>query len=76
MFFMDNSEILLKLGSKIRYERMRKHISQEKLAELADINMRSISTIECGTTDVKFTTLNKIANALNVELKSLVEFTF
>ena len=28
------------------------------------------------TTDVKFTTLNKIANALGVEIKTLVEFTF
>lgn len=73
---MDNEELLLKLGNKIRYERVRKHLSQEKLAELANLNMRSISTIECGTTDVKFTTLNKIANALGVEIKTLVEFTF
>ena len=73
---MDNEELLLKLGNKIRYESVRKHLSQEKLAELANLNMRSISTIECGTTDVKFTTLNKIANALGVEIKTLVEFTF
>lgn len=73
---MEDKELLLKLGNKIRYERVRRHLSQEKLAELANLNMRSISTIECGTTDVKFTTLNKIANALNVDVKTLVEFTF
>lgn len=72
---MKDNELLLKLGNKIRYERVRRHLSQEKLAELANINMRSVSTIECGTTDVKFTTLNKIANALRVEIKTLVEFT-
>ncbi len=71
---MEDTELLLKLGNKIRYERVRRHLSQEKLAELANINMRSVSTIECGTTDVKFTTLNKIADALGVELKNLVEF--
>lgn len=71
---MDDRELLLKLGNKIRYERVRRHLSQEKLAELANMNMRSISTIECGTTDIKFTTLNKIATALNMEVKNLVEF--
>lgn len=73
---MEDTELLLKLGNKIRYERVRRHLSQEKLAELANLNMRSISTIECGTTDIKFTTLNKIAKALGVEVKTLVEFTF
>ena len=71
---MDDRELLLKLGNKIRYERVRRHLSQEKLAELANMNMRTISTIECRTTDIRFTTLNKIATALDVEIKNLVEF--
>lgn len=70
---MDDRELLLKLGNKIRYERVRRHLSQEKLAELANMNMRT-STIECGTTDIRFTTLSKIATALDVEIKNLVEF--
>ena len=53
---------------------MRKNLSQEELAELANINMRSISTIECGITDIKFTTLTKIAEALGVETTSLTDF--
>ena len=44
-----------------------KNISQEKLAELANINMRSISMLENGLTNVKFLTLYKIAEALEVE---------
>lgn len=71
---MDKKELLLKLGNKIRYERMRKDLSQEELAELANINMRSVSTIECGITDIKFTTLTKIAEALGVETTSLIDF--
>mgnify|MGYP002623662363 CR=1 FL=1 len=71
---MDKEELLLKLGNKIRYERMRKKLSQEELAEMANINMRSISTIECGLTDIKFTTLTKIAEALNIETTSLIDF--
>ena len=71
---MDKKELLLKLGNKIRYERIRKKLSQEELAELANINMRSISTIECGITDIKFSTLTKIAEALQIETSSLIDF--
>ncbi len=71
---MNDKELLLKLGSKIRYERMKRQLSQEELAELANLNMRSISTIECGITDVKFTTLNKLAQAFGIEMQTLIEF--
>ena len=73
---MDKRELLLKLGNKIRYERIRKGLSQEQLAELADINMRSISTIERGVTDIKFSTLTKIAQALSIETPILIDFKF
>ena len=43
---MNKKELLLKLGSKVRYERIKKNLSQEELAEIANLNMRSISTIE------------------------------
>lgn len=71
---MSDKEILLKLASKIIYERKRKTLSQEQLAEMADVNMRSISMIENGLSNVKFLTLYKIANALNIEVKNLVDF--
>lgn len=71
---MLEKDILLKLASKIIYERKRKNISQEKLAELANINMRSISMLENGLTNVKFLTLYKIAEALEIEISELVDF--
>lgn len=71
---MNKKELLLKLGSKVRYERVKKNLSQEELAELANLNMRSISMIERGVTDVKFTTLTKIAEALQVETTVLIDF--
>jgi transcriptional regulator with XRE-family HTH domain len=73
---MDERELLLKLGAKIRYERVKRKLSQEQLAELANLNMRSISTIECGIADVKFTTLYKLAKAFDMDIKSLVEILF
>ncbi len=71
---MNKKELLLKLGSKVRYERVKKNLSQEELAELANLNMRSISMIERGVTDVKFTTLTKIAEALQVDTTVLIDF--
>lgn len=71
---MNKKELLLKLGSKVRYERIKKNLSQEELAEIANLNMRSISTIEHGVTDVKFTTLTKLAEALGVETTVLIDF--
>ena len=41
---------------------------------MANVNMRSISMIENGTTNAKFLTLYKIANALNIEVCELVNF--
>ena len=60
--------------AEIEEKQQQEEMDDIELAELANMNMRTISTIECGTTDIKFTTLNKIAVALNVELKNLVEF--
>ncbi|MDR1168137.1 MAG: helix-turn-helix domain-containing protein [Heliobacteriaceae bacterium] len=67
-------DVLLKLGSKIRYERLKRKMSQEKLAELANLNMRTISIVENGQNSVKFITIYKIAEAFGLEINDLVNF--
>ncbi len=49
------------------------NFSQEKLAELSDLNKNSISTIELGKSSPTIETLDRIAKALNIELKELVD---
>ncbi|HIS37645.1 TPA: helix-turn-helix transcriptional regulator [Candidatus Scatousia excrementigallinarum] len=71
---MSDNEILLKLATKIIYERKRKNLSQEEVASLANINMRSLSLIENGQTNARFLTLYRIANALNIDISELVNF--
>jgi len=71
---MNKDEALLKLGNKIRYERMKRKLSQEELAEISDLNMRSISTLECGKNDVRFFTLTKLAEAFEMEISTLLDF--
>lgn len=62
-----------KIGIKISILRKKLKYSQEKLAELADLSKTSISTIERGISKPSIETLEKIAKALNIELKELVD---
>lgn len=46
--------------------------SKQKLADLADMERSSISEIEGGKTDFRFSTLCRIAEALGVKVSDLV----
>ncbi|MEI8129590.1 MAG: helix-turn-helix transcriptional regulator [bacterium] len=67
-------DLLLKLGQKIRYERMKQNLSQETLADLADLSMTSISLLETGSSNIKFLSLYKIAKALDLNLGDFSDF--
>lgn len=62
-----------KIGIKIRLLRTKAKFSQEKLAELADVNKNTVGLIERGEMSPSIETLEKIAQALNIELKELVD---
>ena len=70
---MTSLSINEKIGIKIRLLRTKLKLSQEKLAELADMNKNSIGAIERGESKPAIDTLEKIAKALNIELKELVD---
>lgn len=65
---------LLELGNKIRLERMKRDISQEKLAELAELSVRTISDIERGVTDIRYTNLLQIAEAFKLTASELLNY--
>ena len=68
---MDNKKLL---GKRIKELRKDAGLTQEKLAELIDIETTSLSGIESGRHFPSLPTLEKIAKNLNVELKSLFNF--
>ena len=70
---MDNIE-LIKLGQKIKFERTKRGMSQEQLAELSNISIHGVSNIETGKTDVKYTNLLKIAKAFDLSVCELLDF--
>lgn len=67
-------EIDKKVGKKVRVERTKRDLSQEKLAELANINTATVGTVERGDNATTVQTLAKISNALNIELYKLFIF--
>lgn len=67
---------LLELGNKIRLERMKRDFSQEKLAEMANVSIRTISDIERGITDIRYTNLLQIAEAFDLTLSELLNFKY
>lgn len=62
-----------KLGEKIKRIRKEQEFTQEKLAELAKIDPKSIIQIENGKRNPTLGTLTKIARALKIPLGQLLE---
>ena len=59
------------VGIRIRDERLRQKLTQERLAELANLSMTHMSHIETGNTKLSLPALHKIAWALGVSMDAL-----
>ena len=65
---------LLQLGQKIRYERTKRGLSQEDLEEISSVSRRTISEIERGNADIRYTNLYQLPEAFNLSISELVNF--
>ncbi|MDI6047045.1 helix-turn-helix domain-containing protein [Flavobacterium yafengii] len=63
--------IKLKVGFRIKELRKQKNLSQEKLALKAEIDRTHMHSIEAGKTNVSIEILEKIANALEINIIEL-----
>lgn len=70
---MTNEELFSVIALNIKIERTIKKISQAKLAELIGVHEKYIGVIEAGKQNITLKTLNKIANALNIDICRLFE---
>ncbi len=68
---MDDKFILEKVADNIRIERLRKRLSQEKLAEMVDISTKYLNMIENRKANPTIVIVVKICIALNIELNSV-----
>ncbi|MGH7976168.1 MAG: helix-turn-helix domain-containing protein [Limisphaerales bacterium] len=60
-----------KLGEAVRYYRKRAKLSQEKLAEKANLSTVFISHIERGVENVSMDAVQRIAKSLGVQVNDL-----
>lgn len=65
---------LLQLGQKILYERLKRKFSQEDLEEKSSVSRRTISEIERGNADIRYTNLYQIAEAFGLKISELLDF--
>ena len=68
-----HGEIVTKFGLKVKMERMKRNLSQEELAHLANLNKNSIGAIERGEHVASLKTIDMIAKALGMEITEIVD---
>ena len=68
------TDLNYKLGNRIREIRKSLGMDQMKLAEIIDMEPSNLCKIECGAQIPRADNLEKIANALNVDIKDLFDF--
>jgi len=64
-------QILIKFGQRVRKQRLKLRLSQEKLAEKADVHRTYIGMIERAEKNITLVNIEKISKALGVPIRSL-----
>ncbi len=68
-----HDEIHTRIGIKIMLVRRKRKLSQEELADLANLSKTALGAIERGTSVPTINTLNRIAKALEMDITELVD---
>lgn len=69
--FMEN--IKVNFGKRVKQLRLSKGYSQEKLAEISNLDRTYILGIEAGKRNVSLEIINKLAKAFEIEIHKLFE---
>lgn len=69
---MDKEAIINNFATNLRVERARKKITQERLAEMADITPEYLARIEAGKYNPTLVVVAKLAEALGTSLDKLI----
>lgn len=70
----DEKIFIINFGEKLKKLRLEKNLSQEMLANDADIPINQIGRIERAEISTSLSTIYKIAKALNVQIIELFDF--
>ncbi len=68
------STLSKKFGTRVKFERIKRKLSQEKLAELAGIGRSTLTQIEAHTSSPTLDIVEKLASALEYDPYELFQF--
>ena len=74
MISVKNKALIKVLGERVRELRIKKNISQEELANEADVPLSQIGRIERGEGNPTISSIYVIAQALDIDLKTILDF--
>lgn len=69
--YMDNCDVQIRLGQRIRELRTSLDLSQEKFALLIDMDRTYLASVEAGKRNISIRNLEKISKGLNLFLSQL-----
>ncbi|MEU0831321.1 helix-turn-helix transcriptional regulator [Streptomyces sp. NPDC005969] len=61
------------IGDRVRSQRMRANLTQENLRDLSGVERLTIQRIESGATDARISWLLRIADAMSIGLRDLLD---
>ena len=67
-------DIREKVGKRVKELRNNLGISQEKLADMVELDRTYITSVECGRRNISIVNIEKLAKALNVTLADFFAF--
>jgi transcriptional regulator with XRE-family HTH domain len=66
------SDVLVRFGKRLRQIREKVGVSQEKLAEMAELHRTYVSSVERGKRNISLLNIDRLARALGVSLRELM----
>ena len=66
--------ILVKFGNKVREERLKRNLNQEKFAELVGVHRTYIGMVERTEKNITLKNIKRISDALGLKIKDLFNF--
>ena len=69
----NEQRFMQQFGANLRRERTARGITQQKLSELADLNIRTVQKIEAGKINIRITTAARLQEGLGCPWENLAE---
>ena len=67
-------DIKILVGKRVKELRNKIGISQEELADIAELDRTYITSVECGKRNISIVNIEKLTKALNVSLSEFFSF--